>query len=115
MNQPRRSARLDLEEVTGLTLSERLEVEITSVTRTAQPLKHSAAAVSVITAEEIRRSGVSDLADLLRGVPGAHVARLDGNTWAVGIRGFNGVFSNRLHVLVDGRSVYNPLFGGVNW
>ena len=132
MNHPLRSARfgplallllctspgaapLNLEEVVGLSLGELLEVKITTVSREEQPLMRSAAAVTVISAEEIRRSGASDLPDLLRGVPGAHIARVDGNTWAVGIRGFNGVFSNRLHVLVDGRSIYNPLFGGVNW
>lgn len=110
-----RAATLDLREVVNLDLRELMEVEITTVARREQPLRESAAAVTVITAEEIRRSGAADLADLLRAVPGAHVARVDGNTWAVGVRGFNGVWSNRLHVLVDGRGIYNPLFGGVNW
>ncbi|GAB6040787.1 TonB-dependent receptor plug domain-containing protein [Endothiovibrio diazotrophicus] len=106
---------LDLSQVVGLSLRELLEVEVTTVTRQEQPLKRAAAAVTVITAEEIRRSGADNIPDLLRSVPGAHVARVDGNTWAVSLRGFNGIWANRVHVLVDGRSVYNPLFGGVNW
>ena len=68
-----------------------------------------AAAVFVITGEDIRRSGATTLAEVLRMVPGVEVARANTVDWAVSIRGFNGQFANKLLVLVDGRSVYSPL------
>jgi iron complex outermembrane receptor protein len=74
-----------------------------------------AAAVYVINREEIHRSGMTSVADLLRLAPGLSVARLDGSTWAVSSRGFNGRFANKLLVLIDGRSIYTPIFSGVYW
>ncbi|MHC4493402.1 MAG: TonB-dependent receptor plug domain-containing protein [Planctomycetota bacterium] len=75
----------------------------------------SAAAVFVITEEDIRRSAATSLPDLLRMVPGLQVARLNGNRWVVAARGFASVFAAKLLVLIDGRSVYTPLFAGVYW
>jgi iron complex outermembrane receptor protein len=69
----------------------------------------------VITQEDIRRSGATGLPELLRLVPGAEVARIDSDHWAIGVRGFGGEFSKSLLVLIDGRSVYSPLFAGVYW
>ncbi len=96
-------------------LRELTQIRVTSVSRRPQKLSDTAAAVYVITAEDIRRSGATTLPEVLRMVPGVEVARINASTWAVTTRGMNGRFSNKLLVLVDGRSVYTPLFSGVYW
>jgi iron complex outermembrane receptor protein len=98
-----------------LSLEELAEIRITSVTRHASELGKSAAAVYVITGEDMRRSGYTSIADALRMVPGMQVARTGGASWAIGARGFSSVFSNKQLVMIDGRSVYSPLFSGVFW
>ncbi|MGH9201592.1 MAG: TonB-dependent receptor plug domain-containing protein, partial [Vicinamibacterales bacterium] len=80
-----------------------------------QTVAESAAAIFVITQEDIRRSGVTSIPEALRMVPGVEVARIDANKWAISARGFNGRFANKLLVMIDGRSVYTPLFSGVLW
>jgi len=102
-------------DLTELTLEELMDVEITSVSKRKEKRREAAAAVFVITAEDIRRSGATTVAELLRIVPGLNVARLDSSKWAVSSRGFNDRVSNKLLVLVDGRTVYTPLFAGVYW
>jgi iron complex outermembrane recepter protein len=92
-----------------------MNVQVTSVSKTEQSLSNVAAAIFVITQEDIARSGATNIPDLLRMVPGIDVAQINSNTWAISSRGFNGRFSNDLLVLVDGRSVYTPAFGGVFW
>ncbi len=74
-----------------------------------------AAAAFVISSEDIRRSGAQALPDVLRMAPGIEVAQIDSGRYAVSARGFNGRFANKLLVLVDGRSIYSPLFSGVVW
>jgi len=86
---------------------------VTSVSKTSQTLSLTASAIFVITAEDIRRSGATSIPDLLRMVPGVDVAQINANTWAISAHGFNGRFSNELLVLLDGRNVYTPTFGGV--
>ncbi len=105
----------DAVELADLSLEELLEIKVTSVARKDQQVAHTAAAVYVITSEEIRRSGMTSVPDLLRMAPGVHVAQVSAGNWAVSARGFNGEFANKLLVLVDGRSIYMPIFGGVNW
>jgi iron complex outermembrane receptor protein len=102
-------------DLTELSLEELLNVEVTSVTKQAQPLAQTAAAIFVLTQEDIRRSGATSIPEALRMVPGLQVARLDSNKWAITSRGFNGRFANKLLVLIDGRTVYTPLFSGVYW
>ena len=92
-----------------------MNMEVTSVSKKPERLMDAAAAVQVITSEEIRRSAATTLPDLLRLVPGVQVARVNSNTWAVGVRGFTSTLSRSLLVLIDGRSVYSPLFAGVYW
>jgi iron complex outermembrane receptor protein len=99
----------------SLSLQELSLVKVTSVSNTPQTLSRVAAAVYVISQEEIRRSGMTNVADLLRLVPGLTVARLGGSQWAVTSRGFNGRYANKLLVLIDGRSIYTPIFSGVYW
>ncbi len=99
----------------GLSLEELLHVEVTSVRKKDQPLDQTPAAVYVITRDQIRRSGMTSIPELLRLAPGVNVARINGNSWAISVRSFNGSLSNKLLVMIDGRVVYNPLFSGVFW
>ena len=102
-------------DITELGLQDLLNLEITSVSRRSQPVSQAASAVYVITAEDLRRTGVTTIPEALRLAPGVHVMQMDGTKWAIGIRGFSGRFSNKLLVMIDGRSIYSPLFGGVYW
>lgn len=102
-------------DVFNLPLEELAKIEVTSVARRAEPLRDAAAAIFVLTRDDIIDAGVRSIPDALRLVPGVEVARVDGNKWAVSIRGFNSRSANKLLVLVDGRSVYDPLFSGVFW
>src|SRR6202034_3724529 len=102
-------------DLTQESLTDLMNVEVTSVSQKAEKLSRTASAVFVITQEDIRRSGSTNLPDLLRMVPGVEVAQIDSNTWAISVRGLNQRFSNELLVLVDGRSVYTTEFGGVYW
>lgn len=99
----------------ALSLEDLMKVEVTSVQRKRQKLSRVAAAIHVITAEDIRRSGMNSLPELLRMVPGLHVAQIDATKWAISSRGFNSQFANKMLVLIDGRSVYTPLYSGVYW
>lgn len=103
------------DELLSLSLEELVNLEITSVSKKPQKVSDSAAAVFVITQEDIRRSGATSIPEALRLAPGVNVARIDNNKWAITARGFNGRFANKLLVLMDGRSVYTPLFSGVYW
>ncbi len=106
---------LEEDEELSLFFEEHELTEITSVSKKSQKLSDVPAAIFVITQEDIRRSGSITIPDLLRMVPGVQVARLDSNKWAVSVRGFNERFSNKLLVLMDGRSVYSPFFSGTYW
>jgi len=101
--------------VANLTLEDLMSLEVTSASRKSQSLANTAAAVFVITQDDIRRSGVTSIPDALRMVPGITVAKINSSSWAVTARGFNGLFARKLLVLIDGRCVYSPLFSGVFW
>ena len=98
-----------------MSLEELMDIEVYSVSKRAQSLHDSAAAIYVLTQDDIRRTGATSIPELLRWVPGMEVAHIDANTWAITARGFNDRFANKLLVLIDGRSVYTPLFAGVYW
>ncbi len=102
-------------DLTELSVEELANVEVTTAGKKAQKRGDVAAPVYVITGEEIRRSGVTSIPEALRMAPGVNVARIDSNKWAVGIRGFASRLSRSMLVLMDGRSVYTPLFAGVYW
>src|SRR5438105_6271021 len=106
-SSPKNLAEMDIEDL--------MNIQITSVSKKAQRLSAVAAAVFVITQEDIRRSGLHSLPEILRLAPGVQVAQIDSGSWAISIRGFNDEFSNKLLVLVDGRSIYDELFGGIFW
>ncbi|MDF1642937.1 MAG: TonB-dependent receptor [Pseudomonadales bacterium] len=105
----------DLDTLKSMSLEELVNVEVSIASKTSTKLSDTAAAVYVITAEEIKRSAATSIPELLRSVPGLHVAKINSNSWSIGTRGFGGQFANSLLVLMDGRSLYTPLFGGVFW
>lgn len=92
-----------------------LAAEVVSVSKKTEKVADIAAAVFVITQDDIARSGVTTIPEALRMAPGVQVAQADSNNWAISIRGFNGLTTNKLLVMIDGRSVYNPLFAGTYW
>lgn len=107
--------RTEQEKLMLLDLADLMNVKVDSAAKKSQTLSQSTAAIFVITEEDIRRSGATQIAEVLRMVPGLQVAGFNSYTWAVSARGFNGIYANKLLVLVDGRSVYNPELSGVYW
>jgi iron complex outermembrane recepter protein len=89
--------------------------EVSSVSRTAQPISRTAAAVYVLTNEMIRRSGARSVPEALRMAPGVDVARVSSSRWAISIRGFRGVFSDKLLIQIDGVAIYSPIHSGTFW
>ena len=98
-----------------LSIEELTQLDITTASRRVEPLAQVAAAVSVIRGEDIRRAGAANLAEALRLADGIAVARADNETWAISTRGFNITTANKLLVLIDGRTVYSPVFAGTFW
>jgi iron complex outermembrane receptor protein len=98
-----------------LGIEQLMDQEVTSAAKKNQKYAEVPASISTITAEEIRRSGAMSVPEALRLIPGVEVARIDNTQWAISIRGFNSVYSNKLLVLIDGRSIYSTLFSGVYW
>ncbi|MBN1237997.1 MAG: TonB-dependent receptor [Gammaproteobacteria bacterium] len=98
-----------------LSIEELGQLEVTSVSRRAERRDDAPASVYVITGDEIRRAGVRTLPEALRLAPGVEVARNGAHSWTISMRGFSSDLSNKLLVLIDGRSVYSPLYAGVFW
>ncbi len=98
-----------------MSIEQLMQITIISAGKKEQALVDTAAAVYVITQEEIRRSGVTSVPEALRLAPGVQVARISANSWAITIRGFDYRYADKLLVLIDGRTVYSPIFGGVFW
>lgn len=98
-----------------LSIEQLMEIEVTSVAGVEQSLMTSPSAIYVITAEDIRRTGHRSIAEALRMAPGYNVARINATQWAISARGFNEFFSDKLLVLIDGRTVYEPLYAGTFW
>jgi iron complex outermembrane receptor protein len=104
-----------LSSLADLSLEQLTNIEVTSVSRRAEPLADAPASIFVIGADDIRRSGATSIPEVLRLAPNLVVARADANQYAISARGFNNVLANKLLVLIDGRTVYTPLFSGVFW
>jgi len=102
-------------DLTQLSLDDLMNVQVTSVSKKEQMLSKAGAAIFVINQEDIRRSGMTNIPDLLRLAPGVDVARLDANRWAISIRGFNNVFADKVLVLIEGRTVYLDSGSNVFW
>jgi iron complex outermembrane receptor protein len=98
-----------------MSLAELGNVEVTTASKEPEEVWKTPAAIYVITNEDIRRSGATNLPDVLRLAPGVEVAQVDADHWSVSIRGFGAVLANKLLVLIDGRSIYTPLYAGVYW
>jgi iron complex outermembrane receptor protein len=98
-----------------MNIEDLMKIQVTTASRRSQSLSRVPAAVFVINQEDIRRSGMLNLPELLRMVPGLNVASVDGNKWSITARGFNSRFAQKLQVLVDGRSVYDLFFSGTLW
>ncbi len=106
---------LDVDSLSDLSIEELMGIQVTTASRRAQNISSISSAVFVITQDDIRRSGVTSILEALRMAPGVQVARISTDKWSVSIRGFNGRYANNIQVLMDGRSVYNPLFSGTLW
>lgn len=102
-------------ELSRLSLEDLGNITVITVSRKKESLSRAAAAIHVITQDDIRRSGVTSLPEALRMAPGLDVARANSRQWAISARGFNDLFANKLLVLMDGRTVYTPSFSGVFW
>src|SRR5260221_6311058 len=109
------AAEPDPRDLADLSLEELGNIQITSVSKRAERLSDAAASVFVITAEDIRRSGVTNLPEALRLAPNLQVAQVNTDGYAIIARGFYGSDAHKLFVLIDGHSVYTPLFAGVFW
>ncbi|RJP94838.1 MAG: TonB-dependent receptor [Desulfobacteraceae bacterium] len=105
----------NLDDLMSLSIEELIDVEVVSVSRLPEKPFTAPAAVSVITQEDIPRSGYTSIAEILRMVPGLEVAQIDGNKFAISSRGFNGRYANKLLVQMDGRTLYSSLHSGVYW
>ena len=104
-----------IEALKKLSIRELSEIEVTSVSRTAESLGSAAAAITVVTHEDLQRSGASSIPEALRGLPGIYVGQRNSSSWAISSRGFSSINSEKLLVLSDTRSLYTPLFSGVQW
>jgi iron complex outermembrane recepter protein len=102
-------------DLTSATIEDLLNMEVTSASRKLETLSEAAAAIFVVTSEDIRRGGFSSVPDALRIVPGLHVAQQSAHIWLVSARGFSNLFNAKMLVLIDGRLAYTPTFGGVWW
>lgn len=107
----------DIDDLMNLSLKELTQIKVTSVSRKSEKANEAAAAITVVTQEDIKRSGANTIPEVLRIVPGVQVAQVDSNKWIVTSRGFpsSSQFSNKMLVLIDGRSIYSPIFSGVIW
>jgi len=103
------------DDLTQMSIEALMGMEVTSVSKREEKLSDAAAAIYVITNEDIRRAGVTSIPEALRMAPGIQVSRISSNAWAISSRGFAEEFANKLLVMIDGRSVYTPLFAGVYW
>ncbi len=104
-----------VQEFKRMSLEDLQDFEVTSVSKRPEKLEDAASAIQVITSEDIRRSGATSLPEALRLAPNLMVAQVDSRQWAISSRGFNSTSADKLLVLIDGRSVYTPLFSGVFW
>jgi iron complex outermembrane receptor protein len=110
-----KAAAQSVEDLQRMSIEDLANIEISSVSKTAEPLSDAAAAIYVVSHDDIQRSGATSITDMLRLAPNLQVAQITASTFAVTARGFNGPLASKLLVLVDGRSVYTPLYAGVLW
>ena len=112
---PLRASAQGPQDLKRLSIEQLMQIDVTLATRTPEPLATAPTAISIVTGDDIRRAGVSTLADAVALADGVHVARFNNGTWSVTARGFAAVAANKMLVMIDGRTVYSPLFTGVFW
>lgn len=112
---PGRAAEAQSDELFDLSLDQLMQIHVTSVSRRPEELRNAPSAIYVVTGEDIRRSGVTSIPEALRLVPGMQVRRAGSANWSISARGFDRLYANKLLVMIDGRTVYSPTFGGVYW
>jgi len=98
-----------------MSIEDLMNVEVVTASKHTERYFETASATYVLTGEDLRRMGVTQIAEALRVVPGTNVSRIDSKTWAISVRGFQAYYANKLLVMMDGRSTYNPIFSGVFW
>jgi iron complex outermembrane receptor protein len=103
------------EDITNKSLEELMNIKVTSATKKVETLSGAPAAMFVVTSEDIQRGGFTSIPEALRAVPGLYVARINADWWSVSARGFSDYLNNKMLILTDGRSLYNPEFGGIEW
>src|SRR5687767_6727606 len=108
-------AQTDPRDLKTMSIEQLMAIDVTLATREPESVRRTAAAITVITGDDIRRAGVTTIADALALADGVHVARFNNGTWAVSARGFNATSANKLLVMIDGRIEYSPLFSGAFW
>jgi iron complex outermembrane receptor protein len=113
--EPSASTQPSSQDLTGLSLEDLMNVQVTSVAKEPQKISNAPSAVSVIGQDDIQRSGLGSIPELLRLAPGMDVAQITSDQWAISSRGQNAYIADNLLVLMDGRSLYSPAFGGVTW
>jgi len=102
-------------ELKHMSVEQLMDIQVTSVARHPESLRQAAAAIQVITRDDIRRAGASSIPEALRLADNLEVARKNAHDWGISARGFNSYLANKLLVMIDGRTVYTPLFSGVFW
>jgi len=105
----------DADDISNKSLEELMNLTVTSASKKPENLSGAAAAIFVITSDDIRRGGFTSIPEALRMVPGLYVTRINASWWSVSARGFSDYLNNKMLILVDGRSLYNPEFGGIEW
>ena len=113
LHAQRRDSAYSASSLKKLSLEELMNIEVMSVSKTPEKLNEAASAIQVITSDDIRRSGLTTLAEVLRLAGNLQVARVNASQWAISARGFNNVLADKLLVMIDGRTVYTPLYAGV--
>jgi iron complex outermembrane receptor protein len=103
------------EDLASMSIEDLMSVQVTSASKKAENLSAAPAAIFVVTGDDIRRGGFSSVPDALRVVPGMYVVQQSSHVWLVTARGFSNEFNDKMLVLIDGRLVYSPIFGGVYW
>ncbi len=104
-----------VKEISELSLEELMNLDVITVQKRTEKVHNTPSAIYIITDDDVRRSGATTIVEALRGAPGIQVSRIDSNLWAVSSRGFNERYSNKLLVMIDGRTVYTPIYSGVYW
>ena len=113
--RPEETPNGSVSDLAKMSLEDLSNIRVSSVSKHNERMAEAPAAIFVITGDDIRRSGMTTIPEALRLAPGVDVARLDSHNWAISARGFNNLYANKLLVVMDGRSVYTPLFSGVYW